>query len=117
MGYELSIFRDYKSEPITEIEWNDLFTINNEFQMLNTISGIYKSQNAIFSFSRIRGVISVINPNKLVVNKMIEIAAELNAYVIGENGEYYNSLTNNENYLEYEFIKVEKKKEWFEFWK
>ncbi|WP_103071873.1 hypothetical protein [Aquimarina sediminis] len=133
MGYELNIIRE-TDPPIQLQEWNEYVENDNELEIVDVVEGKslvtgseiktplekaarYKDERAIFIFSTDYNMISVVNPSQKTVDKMIKIANTLGAIVQGEEGELYNSLSNPEIFQDYEFVRVEKPKKWFEFWK
>lgn len=107
MGYQ--VFIEKRSNQRIELNhWNKFlesheeFEKRNYFEITNPISGeiirsnspnsaVWKKDNLEipFSYFEAHGKISVTNPNKEIIDKMIEIAEFLDAEVIGFEGEKY----------------------------
>lgn len=111
MGYDLYITRadlpwKIEEEPISEAEWRAV--ADNDPDLEISKSDIYYRKNDDGSVERFHpwiikshpnqpplwfmdGAIDTKNPDKLVIKKMVELANKLNAKVIGEHGEVYDS--------------------------
>ena len=132
MGYELSIQRINQANQISTIEWQSYIESDVEFDAIEELSielkngkvltipipnaGLWKSSlgEVPFTFSEEIGWVSVKNPDSWVIAKMISIANQLDAIVLGEEGELYD-----QSYLNKESQKESKPddKRWWEFWK
>ena len=136
MGYELNIQRDEENSLITKEEWITYLNSDPEFERIEEFSaslgnddiitvptpngGLWKTNKGEvpFVFYEKLGWISVKNPEHWMIEKMISIANNLNAEVLGEEGEKYD-----EEYLKDPFgnpfknddLNTEKK--WWQFWK
>ena len=136
MGYELNIQREDENNKINKKEWIDYMESDSEFNRIEELSadlgdnelltisipngGLWKSDKGEvpFTFSEKYGEITVKNPENWIIEKMISIAVNLNAVVIGEEGEKYDEEYLNDpfgNPFENESSSNEKK--WWQFWK
>ena len=108
MGNEVFIKKKSK-QKVTLQEWNKFLKENDKFekreffQTANPSTGeiqkisapnsaVWRDTNkkVTFLFNKDKGEISVSNPDKGVINKMLEIASYFDAEVIGNKGEKYN---------------------------
>ena len=111
MGYELYITRaentwETKEKPILEFEWKAI--AENDSELIYSNNDYYDRTNDEGQIERfhpwiiashpdkpplwfIDGAIDSKNPDKLTIKKMVELAEKLNAKVIGEDGEVYDS--------------------------
>lgn len=136
MGYELNIQREEENNKIKTEEWITYMESDSEFDRIEEYSadlgndeiltvptpngGLWKSDKGEipFTFSEEYGEITVKNPENWIIEKMISIAKNLNATVIGEEGEIYD-----EKYLKDPFINTfenenaSNEKKWWQFWK
>ncbi|MBJ6367507.1 hypothetical protein [Snuella sedimenti] len=135
MGYELNIQKEEENNKISKQEWIDYMESDPEFERIEEISadlgdnevltiatpgGLWKSDKGEipFTFSEKYGEITVKSPEHWIIEKMISIAQNLNAEVIGEEGEKYDEEYLNDpfgNPFENESSSNEKK--WWQFWK
>ncbi|MGB0869632.1 MAG: hypothetical protein ACPGSD_08535 [Flavobacteriales bacterium] len=136
MGYELNIKREEESLKISKEEWNQYIKLDSQFESIEEFSailnvgesltvstpnaGIWKSDKGEvpFTFYEEYGEITVKNPENWIIEKMISIANELDAVVVGEEGERYD-----ENYFKDPFSNPfhnkysNGNKKWWQFWK
>ncbi|WP_299249873.1 hypothetical protein [uncultured Aquimarina sp.] len=131
MGYNLSIQRENK-DKISKQEWKSYINSDSEFTAKDEYSGNlpdgkivtiptpnagiweFNNREVPFTFSEEYGWISVKNPENWIIKKMISIANELDAVVLGEEGEKYDEeYLNKENKLTSNLGD----KKWWEFWK
>ena len=135
MGYELNIQREDEIRKITLQEWKKYIYSDPEFESIENYSatlgngniltvptpnaGLWKSErtDVPFTFSVEFGWISVKNPENWIIEKMIEVAKNLDATVKGEEREIYD-----ENYLKDISLNPSENdsfntKKWWEFWK
>ncbi len=136
MGYEVNIQREDENNRINIKEWLDFIDSDSEFERIEEFSadlgndeiltvptpngGLWKSNKGEvpFTFSEKYGEITVKNPEQWIIEKMISIAGNLNALVLGEEGEKYDEEYLNDpfgNPFENERSHGEKK--WWQFWK
>ena len=136
MGYEVNIQREDENNRISIKEWLNYIDSDSEFKRIEEFSadlgndeiltvptpngGLWKSNKGEvpFTFSEKYGEITVKNPEQWIIEKMISIAENLNAQVLGEEGEKYNEEYLNDpfgNPFGNESSLGEKK--WWEFWK
>ena len=135
MGYELNIQRE-ENNKISKEEWITYMEADPEFNPIEEFSadlgnnevltvptpngGLWISDKGEvpFTFSEKYGEITVKNPENWVIEKMILIAKNLNAEVVGEEGEKYD-----EEYLKDPFGNPSESensksgKRWWQFWK
>lgn len=133
MGYELSIQREDNQIKLTKEEWIDYIKSDYEFDQIEELSakldngksltvstpntGLWKTDKGEvpFTFDEVHGSISVKNPDKWIIKKMISIAHDLDSIVLGEEGEKYD-----EKYLLGEQSKDDYNsdgRKWWQFWK
>lgn len=136
MGYELNIQREEENSLITKEEWITYVDSDSEFIRIEEFSvglgtdeiitistpygGLWKTNKGEvpFTYYEKLGWISVKNPEYWVIEKMISIAKNLNAEVLGEEGEKYD-----EKYLKDPFGNPFKnddsntERKWWQFWK
>jgi hypothetical protein len=136
MGYELNIQRKNEQNKINAKEWITYMESDSEFSRIEEFSadlgnnevltvptpngGLWKSDKGEvpFTFSEKYGEITVKNPENWIIKKMISIAGNLNAVVLGEEGEKYD-----EEYLSdpfgdpFENENKSNEKKWWQFWK
>ena len=130
MGYELSIQRDENRTKLTKEEWADYIKSDSEFEPIETFSaeieegkfltvptpngGLWKADGleVPFTFDEEFGWVSVKNPEKRIIQKMISIADELDSIVLGEEGEKYDR-----DNLEGKQPKFSNERKWWQFWK
>ena len=113
MGYE--VFIEKKSnQKIGLDKWNNFLETNKDFEKRNYFegtnprtgevlkfiapnSGMWKSDKweVPFLYNENTGKISVTNPNKEILKKMLEIAVFFEAEVVGFEGEKYNKPKKN----------------------
>ena len=117
MGYQVSIEKKL-NQKIKLKNWDKFLEATEEFEkrhyfqatnpntgeiirMNRPNSAVWKKGNLEipFSYNEKSGKISVTNPDKEVIKKMLEVAYFFDAEVIGFEGEKYN-----------------KKKKWWKFW-
>lgn len=136
MGYELNIQREDEQNKIGVKEWISYMESDPEFERIEEFSadlgnnealtvptpngGLWKSDKGQvpFTFSENYGEITVKNPENWIIAKMISISENLNAIVVGEEGEKYDEEYLNDpfgNPFENESSSNEKK--WWQFWK
>jgi hypothetical protein len=113
MGYDVHITRaenwwDEDAPPISEDEWKSVVASDSSFEItgfaeaqtpkgeviriespLLTVWYGHSSQSLVY-FSFRRGHISCKNPDDEILQKMLQIAAKLDAKVQGDEGEIYN---------------------------
>jgi len=135
MGYELSIQRTEESNKITVTEWASYIQFDPTFEAIEECSadlgngkiltmatpnaGLWKSEKGEvpFTFDEELGWITVKNPDHWIIEKMIEIANELNAIVLGEEEEIYDeAYLRNPNKKPRSIHDTDEKK-WWQFWK
>ena len=135
MGYELNIKREEENK-ISVNDWINYMESDSEFERIEQFSadlgndeiltvptpngGLWKSDKGEvpFTFYEEYGEITVKNPDNWIIEKMISIAGNLNAIVVGEEGEKYDEEYLNDpfgNPFENESSSNEKK--WWQFWK
>ncbi|WP_074405794.1 MULTISPECIES: hypothetical protein [Aquimarina] len=108
MGYSVYITRPEEKKPISKDEWlnyakNDpeIKIINGDIEVTNPQTGkkfIYKADNLTYylyqseevTFLYGRGNITVSDPNDEIIFKMLAIAKELDAIVMGDGGEIFD---------------------------
>ncbi|WP_299212606.1 hypothetical protein [uncultured Aquimarina sp.] len=142
MGYSVYIEREEGKEPIYEEEWIDYADKDEEFEIVdgeieatnpqtgkkfiyeadNETYYLYKSEKVMFRFNQ--KYITVKNPNDDIILKMLKIAKELDAIVMGDGGTIYNDTyfeqkkKENDTELNKTFGKApEPKKSKWKFWK
>jgi hypothetical protein len=105
MGYNLYITRrkyhfDEDGPSITEDEWRALVDADpelsfkrNDDPLTALWSGDCRYPDPWFAYSAEYGAIDTKNPDNAIVNKMLQMAAALNAKVQGDDGEVYRSPT------------------------
>lgn len=130
MGYELNIQREEHQPKITVKEWTNYIKSDIEFEQIESFSaeiedgksltiktpnaGLWKTEKGEvpFTFYENLGLISVKNPDKRIIRKMIAIANDLNAIVLGEEDEKYD-----EDNLNGRNQNSSNGRRWWEFWK
>lgn len=136
MGYELNIQRENEHNKISTKDWIAYMESDSEFEQIEQFpadlgnnevltvqtpnGGLWKSDKGEvpFTFSEEYGDITVKNPENWIIEKMISIAKNLNAIVVGEEGEKYDEEYLKDpfgNPFESENSSIEKK--WWQFWK
>ncbi|WP_299438251.1 hypothetical protein [uncultured Aquimarina sp.] len=108
MGYSVYIIRPEEKEPISKEEWlnyakNDpeIKIVNGDIEVTNPQTGkkftykadnltyyLYQSEEVTFSYGN--GDITVSDPNDEIIFKMLSIAKELDAIVMGDGGVIFN---------------------------
>lgn len=66
-----------------------------------------------------QGNITVKNPDQEIINQMLSIADRLNSKVQGDNGEFYEHLTDESPFHKHNFAndnQTDKGKPWWQFW-
>ncbi len=137
MGYELSIQREDESNKIKVDEWRSYIDSDDDFSHTSKFSadlgngkiltiptpnaGIWKTDKGAvpFTFYEEYGWVSVKNPDPWIIEKMIQIADNLNAIVKGEEDELYDAdyLKNvTRQFNEIRSPEISKKK-WWKIWK
>ncbi|MDC6364824.1 MULTISPECIES: hypothetical protein [Flavobacteriaceae] len=130
MGYELSIQREENQTKLSKEEWVKYVKSDFEFKPIETFSakieedkyltiptpnaGLWKAdgKEVPFTFDEEFGWISVKNPDKRIIRKMVSIADKLDAIVLGEEGEIYDK-----DDLEGKQAKFSNGRKWWQFWK
>lgn len=130
MGYELNIQREENQTKLTKEEWADYIKSDSEFEQIEKFSakieeekyltvltpnaGLWKTDKGEvpFTFDEKNGWISVKNPDKRIIQKMIAIANDLEAIVLGEEVEKYD-----EENLDGKQPKESNNRKWWRFWK
>ncbi|WP_299212628.1 hypothetical protein [uncultured Aquimarina sp.] len=133
MGYELNIKREDNQTKLTKEEWANYIKSDFEFEQINEYSvqhedgkyltvstpnaGLWKTTKGEvpFTFFEEYGWISVKNPDEWIIKKMISIANELDAIVLGDEGEKYDE-KNILGEQSKEISKINNRK-WWQFWK
>ena len=136
MGYELNILREDENNKINKKEWITYMESDAEFNRIEEFSadlgdselltvatpngGLWKSDKGEvpFTFSEKYGEITVKSPEHWIIEKMISIAKNLNATVIGEEGEKYDEEYLNDPFGNpFENESPDNEKKWWQFWK
>ena len=146
MGYSVYIEREEGKQPINEEEWIDFVEKDEEFEIvdgeieaINPQTGkkfIYEADNETYYLHKAEKImfrfneeyIAVKNPNDDIILKMLKIAKELDAIVMGDGGTIYNDTyfermkKENDTDLNKTFEKTPKKapepkKSKWKFWK
>tara|TARA_R110002051_G_scaffold91325_1_gene160647 strand:+ start:1084 stop:1494 length:411 start_codon:yes stop_codon:yes gene_type:complete len=136
MGYELNIQRGDENNKISKEEWIKYIESDSEFSRIEEFSadlgdnelltvptpngGLWKTDKGEvpFTFSEKYGDITVKNPEHWIIEKMISISKNLNAMVIGEEGEKYDEEYLNDPFGNpFENKNSNNEKKWWQFWK
>jgi hypothetical protein len=140
MGYNVRIERE--GSKISLNEWIKIINEDSEFELVSDFnvelpeggsltteipnSGLWKKDIA-FVYDQEVGTITVKNPDIVVIKKMISISLKMNATVIGDENEIYDSTyiekeknSSNIDLNDYKNIKTRlynPNKKWWQFWK
>lgn len=133
MGYDLHItrkenwFDEDESNEIKLADWKDYLSSDDEMKLDNQALASTKNEDVLsyiseglavwtayskngvdgnFAWFDLRaGNITVKNPNKEIINKMLDVATRINARVQGDDGETYSSDSDTKD-----------KRPWWKFW-
>lgn len=134
MGYDLVIKRNSEKSKISKEEWINYVLNDSSFEKIDSYSAIFENGDELtlstpnaglwhstngkipFTYDEEYGEIIVKNPDKKIIKKMINIAQNMDAIVVGEEGEVYDA-----NYIQNEFAGYKggrnSDKKWWKFWK